>query len=445
MDTIAAETRPPGPKGRPLLGSVLELKRDPLGTFQRWARDYGDIVHMKLMSLDGYLVSHPDLVEQVLVTSNRNFIKPRLLKEAAEVLGNGLLTSDGDFWLRQRRLMQPAFHRDRIAGYGETMVERTLAMLGRWPDAGRFDIHDEMMRLTLGIVAETLFGVDVEEKAAEVGEALEVALQRFVDKLSVMRLFEKLPLPRNFRFRRARRQLDDIIYGVIAQRRGNADGNDLISMLLQAQDEDGGRMSDLQLRDEAITLFLAGHETTAIALSWTFYLLAQHPEVEGRLLEELSQVLRGAPPGVADMPRLRYTEMVVKESMRLYPPAWRVGREAIRECTIGGYRIPVGAQVIVSQWVLHRDPRFFHDPETFDPLRWEPERSASLPKYAYFPFAGGARRCIGDSFAMMEAILILATVMQRYHLTLLPGQKISLWPSITLRPIPGIKVEASRR
>lgn len=445
MDTIAAETRPPGPKGRPIVGSVLELKRDPLGTFQRWAREYGDIVHMKLMSLDGYLVSHPDLVEQVLVTSNRNFIKPRLLKEAAEVLGNGLLTSDGDFWLRQRRLMQPAFHRDRIAGYGETMVDRTLAMLGRWSDAGRFDIHDEMMRLTLGIVAETLFGVDVEDKATEVGEALEVALQRFVDKLSVMRLFEKLPLPRNFRFRRARRQLDEIIYGVIAQRRGNADGNDLISMLLQAQDEDGERMNDLQLRDEAITLFLAGHETTAIALSWTFYLLAQHPDVEARLLEELTEVLRGAPPTVADMPGLRYTEMVVKESMRLYPPAWRVGREAIRECTIGGYRIPAGAQVIVSQWVLHRDPRFFDNPETFDPLRWEPERAAALPKYAYFPFAGGARRCIGDSFAMMEAILILATVMQHYHLTLVSGEKITLWPSITLRPVPGIKVEASRR
>ncbi len=441
-----ARRQPPGPKGRFFVGSLPELRRDPLATLRSWAREHGDFVHVKLLHLDGYLLSHPDLIEQVLITSNRNFIKPSLLRRASEVLGNGLLTSDGDFWLRQRRLMQPAFHRDRIVGYGETMVMRTHEMLERWQDGSVFDVHDEMMRLTLAIVAETLFGVDVDDRASDVGEALDMALQRFIDKMGLISLFDRFPLPRNIRFNRVRRRLDGIIYDIIHERRGASHaGNDLISMLLQAQDEDGAGMSDLQLRDEVMTLFLAGHETTAIALSWTLYLLAQHPKIEQNLVDEIDTVLGGSPPGAADMQKLRYTEMVVKESMRLFPPAWRVGREAIRDCRIGEYDIPKGAQVIMSQWVVHYDPRFFDEPELFDPSRWNEERAAKLPKFAYFPFGGGARRCIGDTFAMMEAALILATILQRFHLELRQTEPVDFLPSITLRPKSGITMRVTRR
>jgi cytochrome P450 len=411
-----------------------------------WARTYGDMVYLRLANVDAYLLSHPDLIEEVLVALNRNFIKPRLLRDAGEVLGNGLLTSDGEFWLRQRRLMAPAFHRERIASYGATMVEHTSAMLRGWRDGGTYDIHDTMMHLTLGIVARTLFGADVGERAADVGVALEIALQRFVERMSLMRLLDRLPLPRNRRFRRAMEKLDGIIYDVIEhRRRSGRDEGDLLSLLLQAQDEDGSRMTDTQLRDEVITLFLAGHETTAISLSWTFYLLAQSPEVEERMVRELDDVLGGREPSVDDLPRLRYVEMVVKESMRLYPPAWRVGREAITDCEVGGFPVPAGAQLIMSQWVTHRDARFFDDPLLFRPERWGDEGIGKLPRFAYFPFGGGARKCIGDSFAMMEAILILAAVSQRFHLRLVPQPPIELWPSITLRPRGGIRMEVRRR
>lgn len=437
---------PPGPRGHFLLGNLSDMKNHPLEFMTRCARTYGDVVYLKVAGIPVYLINHPDLIEHVLVTDNRNFIKPKLLRAAGEVLGNGLLTSEGDFWLRQRRLMQPAFHRDRIVAYGDAMTERTSRMLDRWSDGATYDIHREMMRLTLAIVADTLFGVDVEHRAPEVGEALEVALERFVDRMGLMRMLDRLPLPRNIRFRRAQRRLDEIIFGIIHERRGaGEDSGDLISMLLRAQDDDGAGMTDQQLRDEAITLFLAGHETTAIALSWTFHLLAGHPEVEDRLVDELRRVLGGRPPSAADLPDLRYTDMVMRESMRLHPPAWRVGREAVSGCRIGEYDVPAGAQVVMSQWVVHRDPRFWDDPEAFRPGRWEEERIASLPKFAYFPFGGGARRCIGDAFATMEAVLLLAGVMQRAHLAAAPGPAIGYWPSITLRPTPGIPMTVSLR
>jgi len=443
---MAAILPPPGPAGRFILGAIPALRRDPLGNMTAWAARYGDMVHLPLAAIDGYLLSHPDLVEEVLVTKNRNFIKPGLLRAAGEVLGNGLLTSEGEFWLRQRRLMQPAFHRDRIAAYGATMVGYTERMLHGWRDGMTLDIHAAMMHLTLGIVAKTLFGAEIADRAGDVEAALDVALQRFVDRMSLLRFLDGLPLPRNRRFKRALGILDGIIYDVIERRRESGeDTGDLLSMLLDARDDDGARMTDIQLRDEVITLFLAGHETTAISLSWTFYLLAQYPEVERRLLEELRDVLGGAEPSVADMPRLRYTEMVMRESMRLYPPAWRVGREATVACEVGGYPIAPGSQLIMSQWVIHRDPRFFDDPLRFSPERWEGDLVKRLPRYAYFPFGGGARRCIGDTFAMMEGTLILAAVAQRYSLSLLPGPPVELWPSITLRPRHGIRMSVARR
>jgi cytochrome P450 len=438
--------RPPGPRGHAILGSFPEIRRDPLAFLIDCAARFGDSVHARIVNVDAYLFSHPDDIEHILVTANRSFIKARLLRDAGEVLGRGLLTGEGELWLRQRRLMQPAFHRDRIAGYGSTMVEHTEAMLDRWGEGGRLDVHDEMMRLTLSIVARTLFGADVSGREADVEHALEIALQRFIERMSLLRVLDRLPLPRNRRFKRALGTLDGIIYGIIEERRrSGSDGNDLLSLLLEARDDDGSSMTDTQLRDEAITLFLAGHETTAIAMSWTWYLLSGHPDVEARLVAELEEVLGGRAPEMADIPRLTYTDTVIRESMRLYPPAWRIGREAIEPCTIGGYRIPVGAQVIMSQWIVHRDPRYYEEPEAFRPERWEGDLARRLPKFAYFPFGGGARRCIGDSFAMMEAVLLLATIARRYHLELSPDARIELWPSITLRPKHGLPMVATRR
>ncbi len=435
--------RPPRPRGFPFIGNVPRLRRDPLGAMTEWARRHGDVVGLRLAIAEGFLVSHPDDIEHVLVTANRSFVKPWLLRQAGEMLGDGLLTSDGELWLLQRRLMSPAFHRERSASYGGAMVELTERMLEGWRGGEALDLHEEMMRLTLAIVARTLFGSSVDDVAEDVGWALEIALERFVDRIGPMRLLDRLPLPRNRRFISARDRLDAIIFRMIDERRaatGAGIGSDLLATLIDATDEHGGRMSDRQLRDEAITLFLAGHETTAIALSWTWMLLALNPDAEGKLFDELDDVLRGAPPTVDDLPRLRYTAAVIRESMRLYPPAWRIGREAVQECEIGGYPVPVGSQVIMSQWVVHRDPRFFAEPERFLPERWESDRAASIPKFAYFPFGGGARRCIGDTFAVMEATLVLATVARRFRLALAQPTPIEIFPSITLRPKSGMRM-----
>jgi cytochrome P450 len=409
--------------------------------------EFGDVSHFQIANIPVYLLNHPDLVEEVLVTSNRKFIKPQLLRDTAEVFGRGLLVSDGDFWLRQRRLAAPAFHRQRIASYGTVMTDFTERMLDRWRDDETLDVHAEMMRTTLEIVTKALFGAEVTaQDTAKVGEALEIMLERFVDRISLLRFLQQLPLPKNLRFRNALATLDSIIYRIIeARRRDGVTGDDLLSMLLAAQDDDGSSMSDRQVRDETVTLFLAGHETTAVSLTWTFLLLSNNPDVEVRLGEELDRVLGGRVPTLDDLPALEYTGRVVKESMRLYPPAWRVGREAIEECEVGGYPIPAGAQLIMSQWTLQRDARYFDDPLEFRPDRWTAEFERALPKYAYFPFGGGPRRCIGDQFAMMEATLILATIARKYRLEVLPNHPIEYWPSITLRPRHGLRAVVRRR
>ena len=438
---------PPGPKGQFYIGNLRDLRKRPLEFMEECVRDFGDLTHFRIANIEVYLLNHPDLVEEVLVTSNRNFIKPRLLRDTAEVFGRGLLVSDGDFWLRQRRLAAPAFHRQRIASYGAVMTDFTERAVERWRDGQTLDIHAEMMRVTLEIVTKALFGAEVSEEDTEkVGHALEIMLERFVDRISLLRFLQELPLPKNIRFRNALATLDEIIYRIIeARRRDGAIGDDLLSMLLAAQDEDGSMMTDRQVRDETVTLFLAGHETTAVSLTWTFYLLSQNPEVDARLAEELDRVLGGRVPTLEDLPALEYTGRVVKESMRLYPPAWRIGREAINDCVIGGYAIPAGAQLIMSQWTMHRDARYFRDPLAFRPERWTPEFEQTLPKYAYFPFAAGPRRCIGDQFAMMEATLMLATMARRYRLDLVAGQSIEYWPSITLRPRHGLQMTVAAR
>ncbi|HUQ83213.1 MAG TPA: cytochrome P450, partial [Gemmatimonadaceae bacterium] len=410
-------THPPGPRRRVPALNALTMGRDPLAFLAGLRDEYGDIARVPLGAETLYLFSHPDLVRDVLVTNHRNFHKGRGLERAKMLLGDGLLTSEGDFHLRQRRLAQPAFHRQRIAAYGATMAKHAVARRDRWRDGLTIDAHEEMMALTLAIVGKTLFDADVEHEAEEIGAALATTFESFNFGffLPFGALLEKLPLPATLRFRKARARLDATIYRIIEERRrSGADRGDLLSMLLLAQDTegDGTGMTDLQLRDEAMTIFLAGHETTANALTWTWYLLSQHPHVEARLHAEIDAALGGRAPTADDLPALPYTRMVLAESMRLYPPAWIVGRRAMRPFEASGYTIPARSIVLACQYVMHRDPRWFPDPERFDPQRFAPERQAERPKFAYFPFGGGPRVCIGEQFAWMEGIILLATIAQ---------------------------------
>jgi cytochrome P450 len=442
-----AACAPPRLKGEFLLGNLREFRRDRLALFTRCARGPDPVVAVRLGHIPGVVLCHPDAIEQVLVTQSRNFIKHFLLRQNRLLLGNGLLTSEGDFWLRQRRLIQPAFVRQRVLGYADVMVAYAERLLAGWGDGETRDLHVEMTRLTLGIAAKTLFDADVAGDAPEVGAALAVALARYERRIGgIYPVPHWLPTPGNRRLLRAVARLDEIVYRFIRQRRhSRAERDDLLSLLLHARDEDdGSRMTDRQLRDEAMTLFLAGHETTALALTWAGYLLALHPEVHDQLLGELGAVLGGRAPTAADLPRLTYTEHVVLEAMRLYPPVYAFGREALHDCEVMGYAIPARTTVFMSQWAMHRDPRWFEAPEKFDPGRWADGLAARLPKFAYFPFGGGPRLCIGNTFAMMEAVLVLATVAQRFRFAPVPGQEVVPWPSMTLRPKHGIQVVLRR-
>jgi cytochrome P450 len=384
----------------------------------------------------------------VLVTKARHFVKHGPLRQARPSLGNGLLTSEGDFWRQQRKLAQPAFHRDRVAAYAATMVAAAERMLDGWADGQVRDVQDEMMRVTLEIVAKCLFDADVSGDAADASAAMETLIRCFSRRVDrIIKLPMRFPTPSNLRFRRAMNRLDRIIFAIIADRRASdQDRGDLLSMLLQAQDEhDGRRMTDRQLRDEAMTLFMAGHETTANTLAWTWMLLSQNPEAEAALHAELDAILAGRAPTVADLPRLVYADHVITEALRVYPTVWLLGREAVEPCTVGGMRVPIGLTLWMSQWVVHRDPRFFDDPESFRPDRWADGLARRIHRYAYFPFGGGPRICIGNSFAQMEAVLLLATIARRYQVRLVPGKVVRPFPTMTLRPDGGIKVILARR
>jgi cytochrome P450 len=425
----------------PLAGSFFDLMRGPFDFITKVVQEYGDVVRVRVGPLEFYILGHPDDVEYVFRGNHRNFIKDKgTRKLLAAVLGQGLVTSEGELWRRQRRLAQPAFQLDQIQRYSTVMVDYAGRMLDAWQPGETRDVHAEMMRLTLQIVAQTLFSASVDDKAARVGRALEALMKYWAGPGGMFSWWKYLPTPGAFRFRRAVADLDSIILETVARRREAGTGpEDLLSRFLNAQDEDGGRMSDRQLRDEMVTLLLAGHETTAVALSFCFYLLAFHPEVDARLAAELDQVLAGEPPAARHLPRLRYTEWVVKEAMRLFPPVPNVGREALADCEIGGYRIPRGAQIALVQWITHRDRRWFgEDAEEFRPERWDNDLARRIPRCAYFPFADGPRVCIGNHFAMMEAVLILASVASRYRLELVPGYTLKLLPSVTLRPKGGI-------
>lgn len=439
---------PPGPTARFPGHMMLEFARRRLPFLVESAERYGDIVLFKVGNERIYLFNHPDLVRDVLVTNQKNFTKSRALERAKKVLGEGLLTSEGAFHLRQRRLAQPAFHRDRITAYARSMVEYAERTRSRWKAGSSIDAHDEMMKLTLAIVAKTLFSADVEGEAAEIGEALSTTFAAFnIGVLPFSELLEKLPLPYIKRFDAARARLDATIYRIIDERRRSGeDKGDLLSMLLLAQDTegDGGGMTNLQLRDEAMTIFLAGHETTANALSWTWYLLSRHPDVEERFHQEVD-ALGDRLPGPEDTPRLTYTRMILAESMRLYPPAWAIGRRAIEDFEAGGYDIPARSMVLMSQYIMHRDRRFHPDPTRFDPDRWLPEVASARPRFSYFPFGGGTRICIGEQFAWMEGVLLLATIAQRWSLRFLGTSAPEIEPRITLRPRNGIQMRVEAR
>jgi cytochrome P450 len=437
--------QPGGPFG---IGSLLRFTRNPLEFITSMSQGGGDIVHYRLALRDVYLLGHPDLIRDVLVTRQHDFAKGEGLKWARRFLGDGLLTSEGDFHTRQRRLAQPAFHRQRIGSYGKAMVAHAASARERWRDGEDLWLDREMVRVTLGIAGETLFDADTEAQAAEIGGALTDIIRLFPRfALPFGGLLNLLPLPSNRRYERGRRRLDAIVYALVEERRRDErDRGDLLSMLMLARDEDSGLgMSDRQLRDEVMTLLLAGHETTANALSWTWYLLGQNPGAEARLHREVDEVLGSRIPSVDDLPALRYTEMVLAEALRLFPPAWGLGRRALRDVELGGVPIPAGALVLSSPYLVQRDARWFPDPLRFDPERFTPEEKAARPKFSYFPFGGGARGCIGESFAWMEGVLVLATVAQRWRFRLVPGHPVQPQALITLRPRYGMRMTALRR
>lgn len=438
----------PGPKPRLFTGHLREFRIGRLEFFRRCAQTYGDVVQLRIVNRRILLFNRPDLIEQVLVTHAGKFVKHFGLRIYGPVLGNGLVTSEGEFWRRQRKLAAPAFQGARIARYAGEMLAQAAGMLRTWRDDEVRDVHADMMRLTLQIACKTLLGVHDSPDADVVGRALYdgmVVLGRRIRR--AIPVPDWIPTRDNRRLKSSLSILNTIVNGIIRDHRQtqNANGDDLLARLLAERDEDGSRMSDRQLFDEALTLLLAGHETTALALSYSLYLLATHPAAQDQLHAELSAVLAGGLPSHADLPRLEFTRRVVTEAMRLYPPADVLGREAIEDCTIEGISIRRGTTIFMSQWVMHHDERYFPEPDRFDPGRWTPQFEKSLPRFAYFPFGGGPRYCIGQTFAMTEAILLLAAICQKFSLEPVPGFELVLWPNITLRPRDGVPLIIRRR
>lgn len=441
--------RPPGPPGTPVMGVMREFNSDQLGFIERAQREYGDIVWMRFLYVPALFLYHPDQIEYVLATNPKNFKKSMSLRSNffQTLVGNGLLTSEGEEWKRQRRLSSPAFHRHRISAYADTMVDYTKRLYSSWQTGQELDMHREMMRLTLEIVVRCLFRADVSNDVDHIGQTLKELVKPFASQATLKWIVNnRLPTPEHLRFHRLARRIDDVVFRIIAERRASGkDEGDLLSMLLAMRDEDGSQMTDQQLRDEVMTLFLAGHETTALTLAWSWYLLGTNPEAEKRFHEELDQVLGVRSPEMSDLQQLKFTEQIVKESMRLYPPAYGLGREAINDCEIGGYPVPSGTQVFMFQWVTQRDDRFFDQAEKFKPSRWTKEFEEQLPKYAYFPFGGGPRACVGASFAMMEMMLVLATIGQRFRLQVVPEHPVEIYPAMSLRPRDGVRVVVNDR
>jgi cytochrome P450 len=421
----------PGPRGHLLLGSTRDIQRDPLSFGLAMTQQYGDIVRIRLLLWPAYLVNHPDGVKHILQENQQNYNKDLYPYEIFKpLLGRGLVTNDGKSWLHQRRLMQPAFHRK------QDFAER----------AQQLDIAAEMLRLTLRIVGQALFNIDIGDEMHIVGQALTTVNKLLSDYIYAPFPPLNVPTMRNRIIQTAFRTLDQVVQGIINQRRQqNMDTDDLLSMLLSVRDEETGQgMNDQQVRDEVMTLLIAGYETVSTALVWTWYLLSQYPEVEHRLHSELDIVLGGDQPTVEHLAELSYTRMVIEEALRLYPPAWIFGRKAIADDEIGGYFIPASSMIVLSPYITHRHPAFWDNPEVFDPERFTPECSAGRPHFAYFPFGGGPRMCIGNNFALMEMQLILATIAQRYKLRLVPGHPVEPEALLSLRPRYGLTMTLHR-
>ena len=448
----------PGPKGKPYFGIATDIIDDFLGTLNELATTYGDIVQFKIFGRTFYLIRNPDDVREVLVTKAKQFPKGgRDIGIMRKMIGNGLVTNvDQSSHKRQRKFAQPAFHHKRIANYAETMGQYSAEMVDTWQDGMKLDASDAMYELTMYIVSKTLFDADKAEMAAgadKIAKAihnLQTIANTDFDLPFLIPTW--LPTKRSRLYNESKHTLDSTIEAIITKRRASAvdgvveDKGDLLSMLMMAQDEDGNHMEDQQLRDEVITLFVAGHETTSNALTWTWYLLSQHPEVVAKLEAELDTVLQGRPPTLADLPQLTYTKQIINESMRLYPPAHGLNsRQATKGAKIGNTVLPKDGNIFIFPHVLHRNPKYFDRPEQFDPERWTPEFEAQLPKYAYIPFGGGPRVCIGNAFAMMEAQLVIATIAQRFRLHLEPNQTVEPNPLITLSVKNGLKMSAHER
>lgn len=439
--------QPPGPKGHFLVGSLPEIQRDELDFLMRLIHEYGDVVRLRVVNHPVYLLSHPRDIETVLVSNSNNFIKSVFLRESKALFGDGLLTSESTLWQRQRRALQPAFHRDHVLAYTRTMAESTARMLATWQDGEERDVHQDMTRLTMDIVAKVLFGEEISSDAEQACQAFGLFFKQYDERFGLYLIPEWVPTPENIRYRRAIKRLDEIVLKIIRRKRANNDGPlpDVLSILLRVRDGNGAGMEERQLRDEMMTLLFTGHETTALALAWTFYLLGRNPGAEHKLQTEIDAVLEGRTPTFQDLARLPYLEMVFKESLRLYPPAYGVVREALNDCEIGGYPIPKGATLAMFQWSVHRDPRFFDRPEEFFPERWENDYAKSLPRCAYFPFGAGPRLCIGNTFAQAEVPLLLAAIVQKFQLKLVAGHRVATAPSLTLRPLKGIRVTLKKR
>ncbi|HQU84268.1 MAG TPA: cytochrome P450 [Pyrinomonadaceae bacterium] len=445
----AVETKSPPTVKADLFGGHFRSFRKDATAFLMKMSKLGDVSTFRLGNIPVFLLNHPELIRDLLVTNHHKFVKGRALQQAKRLVGEGLLTSEKEFHLRQRRMIQPSFHRTRIAEYAETMIEFGEKMADEWRDGGAIDIDKEMMRLTLWIVGKTLFGANVEEDAAEVGKAMTTIISMFnFILLPYSEYLEKLPLPPVKRLKDARRTLDEVIYKIIeTRRRSGEDKGDLLSMLLAAQDEEtGSAMTDKQVRDECLTLFLAGHETTANALAWTFYLLSQNAEAEAKFHAEIDEVFSENALTPDIYTKLKYTQQVFAESMRLFPPAWTVGRLATEEHEFNGYKVPPKALVLVSQYVMHRDTRFWEKPDEFLPERWEkisPKEAEN--KFIYFPFSKGVRNCIGEGFAWTEGVLLLAILGRKWKLNLVKDQNIVFQAMVTLRPKYGIKMRLEKR
>jgi cytochrome P450 len=445
------DTLPPGPRGVPFLGMLPAVRRSPTRVFLDAARRYGEVVYFKIGPRHGYLVTNPAHIRHVLQDNARNYRKSPLYDKLRVLLGNGLLTSEGEFWLRQRRIAQPAFHRQRIAALAGVMAGAARHVAARWDtiaqDGQVVDVDEEMMRLTRTVVLRTLLGADLGPFSDRVDDAWRILNQHIGESFWSLGLTDWWPSAKKRRYQAARAVLRGAVDHVIAARRRHPSGGaDLLSMLMSARDEDTGEtMTDEQLRVEVTTFLLAGQETTSLALTWVWYLLSRHPAAQRRLEDEIDTALGDRPPEYADLVNLPYTRMVIDEAMRLYPPAWGFSREAIGDDEVGGYRVPRGWLVFVIPYVLHRLPAFWDDPDAFDPERFTPERIAERPKFIYLPFGAGPRQCIGNQFALIEAQLVVATLAQRYRLHLVPGHSVDPWPLITLRPRFGMPMSVVRR